>query len=329
MKKKIIFTFFIGLMMILIYWNNEPSDKLSIGILQIVEHPALNTTRLGIQDELNAAGFTKDKINWQYRCGQGESAIMLQQAKDLFHRKPKVLIGIATVPSQILVRQSQGEIPVVFTSVTDPLSAGLMETSDKAKKSVTGMSNWLDLQPQILLIQKIQPGLKKLGVIYNPGEANSVEMIRQLNAILPTLGVTLVTAQAQKTIEVPQATLALASKVNAIFISNDNIALAAFPALTRTALKNKCPVYVSDLDLVNEGALAAVGPDQYQLGRDTGKMVVEILNGKKPEEIAVGYPDRVKLILNQNTAAQLEWHFSEEILSRADAVIKAQGENNA
>jgi len=152
----------------------------------------------------------------------------------------------------------------------------------------------LEPRKQFELLKKSLPALSKLGIIYNPGEANSVSLIQKMQAQAPEFGFSLVLATATNTGEIAQATQSLIHKVDAIFVNNDNTALAAFESISKIASQNKIPVFVSDVDLFDKGALAAFGPNQYEIGRQTGKMAIQILQGAKPETLPVLFPDKIE-----------------------------------
>lgn len=145
---------------------------------------------------------------------------------------------------------------------------------DKPGHNTSDVSNFVELEPQIKLFQKIQPNLKRLGFLYNPSEVNSLSLIKQLEELCPKFDISLILQAANKTSEVAQAATKLASNVDAVFISNDSTALSALQAIINAATKVKVPVYISDTDAVELGALAALEPNQYKVGLQTADIIV-------------------------------------------------------
>ncbi len=271
-----------------------PSSKVFIS--QIVEHPALDSTAHGIQDSLKAAGF--NNLDIRLESAQANSALAAQIASKFISQNPTVVVGIGTGSAQSFMPYvNKQKIALIFSSVTDPQSAGL----DK----VAGVSNFIPLEPQLALFKKLQPNLKRLGILYNPGESNAVSIVQKLARLCPTLGLTLIQQSVNKTADVAQAATKLAAQVDAILISNDNTALSALPSVIQAANKAKIPVYVSDTDAVAKGALAALGPDQYQVGVQTGLMITKVLNGTPITDIGIEFPENTELYLNPKTAQQL------------------------
>lgn len=274
--------------------NAASSSKVYIS--QIVEHPALDSTARGIQDSLKAEGF--DNLDLRLESAQANPALAAQIASKFVNQNPGVVVGIGTGSAQsFLPYVNKQQVALVFSSVTDPKSAGLTQ--------VAGVSNFVALEPQLALFKKLQPHLKRLGVLYNPGESNAVSIVQKLSALCPMLGITLIQQSANRTAEVAQAATKLAAQVDAILISNDNTALSALPSIIQAANKAKIPVYVSDTDAVAQGALAALGPDQYQVGLQTGRMVAKVLRGMPIAEVGIEYPEKTELYINPKTAKEL------------------------
>jgi len=307
-------------------WPNNASDVSKdlplIGVIQVIDHPALDQTRQGIIDELAEAGLIAGKtIQWHYESAQGNPALASQIAQKFAGNKAKIIVALGTAPAQAAakVTQSSPGIAVVFSSVTDPIGTKLVLDPKSPEHNITGVSNFIDVDRQFKLFQKIIQGLKRLGIIYNPGEANSVALLEKMQIAAKERDMVLVTAPASKTSEVLQAAQSLIGKVDALFVNNDNTALAAFDGVGKIGLENKIPVFVSDVDCLDRGALAALGPDQYKLGRQTGKMIIKILKqGLKPSAIPVEWPKDVDFKFNLPIAQQLGIQFEDELISQAE-----------
>lgn len=295
----------------------DPSLK-HISIIQNVEHPALNASRQGIEDELKNAN-----VSITTESAQGNPSLAAQIAQKFVGNAPDVMVGIGTVSTQALVSADHNhQIPIVFCSVTDPKGAGLVKNLQKPEGKITGLSNFIDPSIQFQWFKKILPSLTTIGVIYNPGEPNSVSLNEQMNKIAHKHGLKIQFAAANTTADVAQAMHQLIGKVQAVFINNDNTALAAFDAIVKIGLDNKLPVFCSDTDMITHGALAVIGPDQYELGRQTGKVILQVLKGQQPNQIPVGFPDKSEFQLNLKIAHQLGIVIPESLIQEASHVVK-------
>ncbi|RZI46036.1 ABC transporter substrate-binding protein [Candidatus Finniella inopinata] len=287
-----------------------PKEKmLSIGVIQVIEHPALDQTRQGILDELKEAGLIPlETMQWVYESAQGNPALAAQVAQKFVGQKVDLIVTLGTTPSQAAVQATQTppHIPVVFASVTDPVSAKLITNPQQPDLNVTGVSNYVDVDKQFEAFLKVFKPLKKLGILYNPGEANSVILVEKMQESAKKYDITLILAPAGKATEVLAAAQNLVGKVDAIFINNDNTALAAFGGVAKVGEQNNIPIFVSDVDFIAKGAVAALGPDQYALGRQTGKMIIKVLKDRLPiNQIPVEWPSKVELKINFDIARKL------------------------
>jgi len=303
---------------------NDASAQKKVFISQIIEHPALNVTVKGIIDGLEKNGFKRgDNLNIRVESAQANAALASQIAVKFVNQTPDVIVGVGTVSAQTVAKYArENKVKLVFSSVTDPIGASLVKNLKRPGNNTSGVSNFVALEPQLKLFQKLQPKLRKLGVLYNPGEINSVSIVKKLEKLCPKLGITLVKQTANKTADVAQAATKLSEQADAIFISNDNTALGALQSIIRAANKVKVPVYVSDTDAVELGALAALGPNQYQVGLQTGKMIARILNGKDVNRMPVEFTSRTDLYINEEAARIVGIKIPKGIKSQAVRVIK-------
>jgi putative ABC transport system substrate-binding protein len=295
------------------------SDKKNVMIIQNVEHPALNATRQGILDELKG-----DNLNIVFDSAQGNPTLALQIAQKFVGSAPNVMVGIGTTSTQALMAANQQQsIPIVFSSVTDPKGAKLVANLKKPEDSITGVSNFVEPGVQFDVFKKILPDLTKIGIIYSPGEPNSIALNDQMKKVAAQKGLSLVFVAANTSADVPQAAQSLATKkVQAIFINNDNVALSAFDSIVKIATERRIPTFCSDTDMVKRGALAALGPNQYMIGKQTGKIIRKILAGEKIENLPVLYPEKTELLLNVKQATALGINIPESLLSEAAEIVR-------
>jgi putative ABC transport system substrate-binding protein len=271
-------------------------------ISQVVEHPALNQTKQGIIDTLSKEGFVEgENLKLYIETAQASPVLAQQIAAKFVAGKPDVVVGIGTLSAQSLAKAArQGKVNLVFSSITDPVGAGLVQSLEKPGYRISGVSNFIALEPQLVFYQTLLPELKTLGMPYNPSEPNSVKIITQLKALFPV-----VTEPLMRTADASQSATALSGRCDAFFISNDNTCLAALPAIFTVGRKTKKPVLVSDIDTVRNGALAAMGPNQYAIGVQTGIMIARILRGESPQSMPVEFPSVKQGCINATVAKQL------------------------
>ncbi len=249
--------------------NVRSAESYKLYISQVDEHIALDRTRLGILDALRRYGIIYGQnLELRYESAQGNPDIAQQIATKFVNHKPDLVIGIGTLSAQSFIKYaSDRRVKLIFSSITDPFGASLLKDAKNPITNTTGVSNFIDLEPQLKVFKEILPTMKTIGVLYNPGEANSISIVQMLEKICPKLDLILVTQTINKTADVAQNTASLITKADAIFISNDNTALSALSKITKIATKAKIPVFISDTDAIDLGALVALGPDQYEIGR--------------------------------------------------------------
>tara|TARA_B100001248_G_scaffold260540_1_gene249012 strand:- start:30343 stop:31341 length:999 start_codon:yes stop_codon:yes gene_type:complete len=323
-KTLIVGVFLLGLTFLGSAAKSNETKQIAVSVIQVVEHPALDATRKGILDELKEQGYSpENNLKWSFETAQNSPLLASQISQKFAFDKPDVIVAIGTLAGQSALRPARTQdIPVVFSSVTDPLGAQLVSSLERPAGNVTGVSNLIPVVPQFELFREILPQLKRIGMVYNPGEINSVKMVELCQAAANELGIELITAMAEKSIDVNAAAHHLTAEgVDALFVSNDNTALSAFKTLIKIATENNIPVFCSDTDYVYFGALAALGPNQYLHGRQTGRIIIDILKGKAPTEIPVGFPEKTELFLNQKMAKTLGITLPSKLIQEASTVI--------
>ena len=276
----------------------------SVAVTAIVDHPALDAVRKGVEDELKAQGWQAGKnLKYQYQSAQGNAATAGQIVRKFIGDKADAIVAIAT-PSAQAAAAATSSVPIVFSAVTDPVAAKLVKDLKAPGGNVTGVSDRLPLAPQVDLMLKVVPTAKRVGIVYSPGEINSTILIKELKAVLAQRGMTLVSAAAPRTVDVQAATKSLVGKVDLIYSSTDNNVVSAYETMVRVATDAKLPMIAADTSSIKRGAVAALGMNYYYMGRQTGKMVVRILKGEKPGSIAVEEGRTTMLELNAKAARE-------------------------
>lgn len=293
----------------------------SVAITSIVEHPALNDIRDGVKDELKEAGWVAgENLKWEFQSAQGNPGIAAQIARKFIGNRPDVVVAIGTPSAQALVAASK-TIPVIYSGVTDPIAAQLVKTWEASGTNVSGVSDVLDLKKQITFIQKIVPNAKRVGIVYNPGEANSAVVVKELQQLLKPLNMSLVTAAAPRTVDVGAAAKSLIGKVDVIYSNTDNNVVSVYETLAKVANDAKIPLIASDTGSVQRGAAAALGISYYNLGRQTGQMVLRVLKGEKLGDIASQSLNELDVVINKQAAEKQGVDISAELLKSAKKIF--------
>jgi putative ABC transport system substrate-binding protein len=298
------------------------AEEVTVAVTAIVEHPALDAARDGIKEALSEAGYKEgENLTFVYESAQGNPGTAAQIARQFVGDAPNVIVPISTPSAQAVVSATR-DIPVVFTAVSDPLGAELIKDMQKPGGNVTGLSDMSPVADHVALIKEITPNAKSIGFIYNTAEANSVSTLAALKAEAEKAGLTIVESVATKSAEVQGAARALVGRVDVIYIPTDNTIVSAFEAAVGVAEEAKIPLYAGDTDSVNRGALAALGFNYFDVGKQTGEIVVRVLKGEKPGDIPVRVAAGTDLVINKKAAAKMGVTFPESITSRATKTIE-------
>lgn len=292
-----------------------------VAVTAIVEHPALDATRDGVRDALIDAGYRPgETLEFIYESAQGNPATAVQIARQFVGERPDVIVPISTPSAQAVVAATK-DIPVVFTAVTDPVAAQLVTSMEASGGNVTGLSDLTPINDHLALICEVLPDARQLGVIYNPGEANAVSLVRLLQELAPQHGFTVVESTATKSADVLAAARALVGKVQAIYVPTDNTIVSALEAVLSVGRDQDIPVFTGDTDSVERGAVASLGFDYYQVGRQTGEIVVRILRGEAQGSIPVRVAQGTDLYVNPEAAAAMGITLPEPVVQRATKVV--------
>ncbi|QXZ10810.1 ABC transporter substrate-binding protein [Comamonas sp. Y33R10-2] len=298
------------------------ADTKSVAVTAIVEHPALDAVRDGVKDALKSAGYEDGKnLKWQYQSAQGNTGTAAQIARKFVGDKPDAIVAIATPSAQAVIASTKS-VPVVFSAVTDPVAAKLVPSWEASKNNVTGVSDLLALDKQMDLVKQVVPNVKRIGMVYNPGEANSAVVVKELQALLPKMGWTLVTAAAPRSVDVSSAARSLVGKVDVIYTNTDNNVVSAYESLVKVGQDAKIPLVASDTDSVKRGAVAAYGINYRDLGEQTGRMVVRILKGEKAGDIKPEVSTKMELFVNPGAAEKQGVKLPDALIKAAATVVK-------
>ncbi|MBB5752017.1 ABC transporter substrate-binding protein [Prosthecomicrobium pneumaticum] len=294
----------------------------SVAVTAIVEHPALDAVRDGVKEALAEAGFKEGEgLTFTYQSAQGNPGTAAQIARQFVGEGPDVIVPISTPSAQAVVSATR-DIPVVFSAVTDPVGAQLVKDMEKPGGNVTGLSDLSPVGDHVALIKEIVPSVKTIGVLFNPGETNSVTLVDLLKKRSAEAGIAVVESAATRSSEVQNAARALVGRVDAIYVPTDNTIVSALESAIGVAQESKIPLFTADTDSVARGAIAALGFNYFDVGKQTGAVVVKILNGEKPADIPVAVATGTDLVVNTGAAKKIGLDLPKAVLDRASKVIE-------
>jgi putative ABC transport system substrate-binding protein len=294
-----------------------------IGISQIDTHPALEATREGIIKGLEDKGYVDgEDIEIDYQNSEGDITLVASIAQQFVADEVDIIISIATPNSLAAVNAAKGtDIPVVFTAVTDPVGSEMVSNWEShPNENVTGVSDMIVVSDDVGLITRIIPGIKKLGTLYNAGEPNSVFLVQKLNETCDVLGITVVERTVSTSADVLSAAQSLVGLVDAIWVGTDNTVVIAFEALVGVCEDYKIPLFPADEDSIARGGIASYSFDYFDIGYQTGEMVVKILEGKAASEIPVEKGKIISLSVNTAAAERMGVTIPQSIIDRAASV---------
>lgn len=285
---------------------DKKKDVFRIGISQFITHQSLDATREGFVDELAKQGYVEGKnIEIDLQNAQGEQRNLKTISQQLAESSD-VVLAIATPSAQSLANTTQ-KTPVVFSAVTDPVSAKLVESREHPGGNVTGTSDQSSdaISTQINLIKKVLPKTKTIGILYTQSEPNSVVQKDEAKRLLEEKGFTVVEKTILDSNNVKAAAESLMAEVDMVFVPTDNIISSTMETVKQVSIKHKVPVFGGSTEMIAVGGLYNYGTNYEELGRQTARMLVRILKGEKPENIAVELPEKLELHTNQEMADAL------------------------
>lgn len=285
---------------------DKKKDVFRIGISQFITHQSLDATREGFVDELAKQGYVEgENIEIDFQNAQGEQRNLKTISQQLAESSD-VVLAIATPSAQSLANTTQ-TTTVIFSAVTDPVSAKLVESREHPGGNVTGTSDQSSdaISTQINLIKKVLPKAKSIGILYTQSEPNSVVQKDEAKRLLEEKGFTVVEKTILDSNNVKAAAESLMTEVDMVFVPTDNIISSTMETVKQVSIKHKVPVFGGSTEMVALGGLYNYGTNYEELGRQTARMLVRILKGEKPENIAVELPEKLELHTNQEMAAAL------------------------
>lgn len=286
--------------------SKSGEKKIRIGVIQLVEHSALDANYKGFVDGLAEAGYVNGKnISIDYQNAQGEQVNCVTIAEKLINDRDDLIFAIAT-PAAQAVANLEKDIPILISSVTDPESAKLVAKNTAPGGNVTGTSDLTPCEAQMELLKKIYPDAKTVGMLYCSSEQNSYFQIALAKAACDKLGLKYVDGTASNTNELQQVVTSLCGKCDVLYAPTDNMMAAGMSLISQVALENGKGVICGEEGMVKAGGLATYGINYYELGKQTARMAVKILKGEaKPADMPVEYLQKCDLSVNEEASKKL------------------------
>ena len=267
--------------------GGNSGKKYKVGITQIVSHPSLDDVRYGVIEGLNKSGFSEnDNLEIIFRNANGDPSLTLPIAQEFVRDKVDVIVPITT-PSALGALKSTRTIPIVFGGVTDPVGVGLVENIMKPGGNITGTSDQWPFAEQFRLFKQLLPSMKKMGIMYQPGDDVAAFGISKIKEVAAPLNVELKIRPVSNSSEVYITAINLFKEVDSLFTGMDNLTVENFDSVLKAAYESQKPIFAGDVGTVQRGAVATVSVHMKDLGVLTGKIVAEVLNGSHPSNIPI------------------------------------------
>jgi putative ABC transport system substrate-binding protein len=289
-----------------------------IGVTVIVSHPALESDQEGFEKAIAEAGL---EAEYDYQNAQGDMANATTIAQKFKNDDLDLVHAIATPTSQAAVKVIKNH-PIVYSSVTDPVDAGLVKTMGPSGTNVTGISDAWPVERQIELYHQMVPSAKKWGTIYNAGDANSVKSISWTRDAMKKFGLELVEVTISNSAEVYTGAQTLVGRVDAIYITSDNTVVSALESVVKVANDKKIPLFGGDTTTVDKGMIAAYGLNYFQVGYSAGKKAVLVLQGQDPGTVPSGLTENLSLWVNLKAAKDQNVTIPEKFIKMAEKVFQ-------
>lgn len=308
--KPLIAVILIGLSIFGVLLLQKKSHKLKIGIIQIVEHEALDNARNGFIDEMKNLGYDAD---FDVQIAGGDISNLNSIAQKFVNDKKDLVLAISTPAAQSMSNATK-DIPILGTAITDYKIAGLVDSNEHPGRNVSGTSDLGPIEKQIKLLKDLVPDCKKIGILYSSGEANSKLQAELATEECKKWGLTSKDITVSNSNEVQSVLECNISDIDAIYLPTDNLIASCIPIISKIALDRKIPIVSWDADIVKKGALGYYTMKYYDLGKMTAHQADRILKKEtKIEDMPIEYQKNVKLVINEEVAKKLGINIPDEL----------------
>ena len=296
--------------------SSGEAETLRIGIIQPMEHESLDAAREGFVQALADHGYTDgDTIVLDYQNAQGDSSALLTISQRFVGDDCDLVLAIATGAAQSIASQTS-EIPVLITAVTDPVDAGLVQSSEAPGTNVTGTNDMNPIREQLELIPEILPDAQTVGLLYTSSEDNSILQIEEAKAILEEMNLDYVEQTVTGSNDVQQAVQSIVTRCDAIYIPTDNTFASAMPLVGSVVMESGTPVICGATGMVEAGGLITLGLNYYNLGYQTGEMAAQVLEGADPASMPVQSQNQYDYVVNEEMLSALGMELPQSLLEK-------------
>ena len=300
--------------------SHKDSDVKTIGVLQYMEHGALDAAYEGFIVGLAEKGYIEgENIKIDLKNAQGDLTTAQTIANQYVSDDVDMMFAIATQAVQSAYNATK-DIPILMTAVTDPVEAGVVKDWNQSGTNVTGTSDLTPVAKQMELITELVPEAKTVGVIYTTSEVNSEVQVKMAEEAASNLGLQVIRVGVTTVNDIPQAVASVIDKVDAMYAPTDNLIASSMPVLWNACLDKKVPIVAGVDTMVIDGGIATEGIDYYQLGYETGLMAAQVLEGKDPSTMPINTLQNTTLIVNQKNAEAIGLSIPDSILKGAEII---------
>ena len=297
--------------------NNSDDWDFVIGISQLAEHPALDDAREGFEDGLKELGINAKII---YQNAQGDIPTTVSIAQKFVKDEVDLIYAIAT-PAAQSAKQATKDIPVLFSAVTDPVAAQLIDSMENPGGNITGTSDESPMDKQLQLFKDLDKNINKIGIIYNTSEPNSQVQVEMAKELAPSLGLEIIPIGISNINDIPQTVDSMIKKVDGIYTITDNMVASAINVVSDKAINNKIITVGAEDSHVSGGILITDGISYYELGKQTARMAKEILvDGKSPANIPAETANNTKKVFNEKTLEVLKIDKNNKVFNDATKI---------
>ena len=296
--------------------SSGEAETLRIGIIQPMEHESLDAAREGFVQALADHGYIDgDTIVLDYQNAQGDSSALLPISQRFVGDDCDLVLAIGTGAAQSIASQTS-EIPVLITAVTDPVDAGLVQSSEAPGTNVTGTNDMNPIREQMELIREFLPDVQTVGLLYTSSEDNSILQIEEAKAILEEMNLDYVEQTVTGSNDVQQAVQSIVTRCDAIYIPTDNTFASAMPLVGSVVMESGTPVICGATGMVEAGGLITLGLNYYNLGYQTGEMAAQVLEGADPASMPVQSQNQYDYVVNEEMLSALGMELPQSLLEK-------------
>lgn len=297
--------------------NQNSDHEISIGVIQLAPHVALDSSYEGFLEALSERGYVEgENLHLDYNNAQGDPSNATTIAQKLVNAKPDLIFAIATQAAQAAANQTS-DIPIVITAVTNPQESGLVKSNEKPETNVTGTSDLTPVAEQLELIKRIMPDAKRVGVIFSSSEDNSLIQAKMAQEKLTEMGLEYVELTVSKTDEITPVVQSAMGKIDVLYTPTDNLVSANMTAVTNVTTPAGVPVICGEVGMLEGGGLLTLGVDYHKLGLQAGQMAADILEGKaKPQDMPIQTQKDLEFVVNEDLAKQLGITIPDDLLKK-------------